>query len=310
MRVLVTGAHGLLGRSLVQEGAGFELITCGRREEPVGPAYHRIDLADGAAVESLIAATAPDWVIHTAAWTDVDGCEADPDRARRVNLELVRALGAACSTRGTRLVQLSTDYVFDGRGGPYSEADEPNPLSHYGRIKLESEGVVLGGDSPGLVVRTLWLYGHAPGVRRNLVTWPLRALARGAPLRIADDQWGNPTFATDLARAILDLCKRNCRGLYHVGGADFMTRLKLVEELASTFGFDTGSIVPTPTAEIGQLADRPLRSGLKTGENRGGTGAPHAGPGRRPGRDESRILLPRRIRGYLYRCRTLNSASR
>ena len=286
MRVLVTGAHGLLGRSLVQEGAGFELISCGRREEPVGPAYHRIDLADGAAVENLIAATAPDWVIHTAAWTDVDGCEADPDRARRVNLELVRILGAACSTTGTRLVQLSTDYVFDGRGGPYSEADEPNPLSHYGRIKLESERVVLGGGSPGLVVRTLWLYGHAPGVRRNLVTWPLHALARGAALRIADDQWGNPTSATDLARAILDLCKRDCRGLYHVGGADFMTRLELVEELASTFGFDTGSIVPAPTAEIGQLAERPLRSGLKTGKTEAELGRPMLGLG--AGVDEMR----------------------
>lgn len=277
MRVLVTGAHGLLGRSLVQEGADLELITCGRREEPVGPAYHRIDLADGAAVESLIAATAPGWVIHTAAWTDVDGCEADPDRARRVNLELVRILGAACSTMGTRLVQLSTDYVFDGRGGPYSEADEPNPLSHYGRIKLESERVVLGSVPEGLVVRTLWLYGHVPGVRRNLVTWPLHALARGAPLRIADDQWGNPTSAPDLARAILDLCKRDCRGLYHVGGADFMTRLELVEELASAFGFDTGGIVPTPTAEIGQLAGRPLRSGLKTGKAEAELGRPMLG---------------------------------
>lgn len=273
----MTGAHGLLGRSLVQEGAGLELVTCGRREEPVGPAYHRIDLADAAAVERLIAATAPDWVIHTAAWTDVDGCEGDPDRAQHVNFGLVKNLGAACSTTGTRLVQLSTDYVFDGRGGPYSEADEPNPLSRYGRIKLESERVVLVSGPGGLVVRTLWLYGHATGVRRNLVTWPLHALARGATLRIAEDQWGNPTFAPDLARAILDLCKRDCRGLYHVGGADFMTRLELVEELASTFGFDTGSIVPTPTAEIGQLAQRPLRSGLKTGKTEAELGRPMLG---------------------------------
>ena len=266
MKALVTGAHGLLGRSLLQAAGGVELITCGRRDEPVGPEYHRIDLADDAAVESLIAGTSPDWVIHTAAWTDVDGCEADPGRARRINLELVRILAAVCSAAGTRLVHLSTDYVFDGRGGPYSEADEPNPLSHYGRIKLESERVALAGDPAGLVVRTLWLYGHAPGLRRNLVTWPLGAFARGATLRIADDQWGNPTFAPDLARAILDLCRKDCRGLYHVGGADFMTRLELVEKLASTFGFDTGGIVSAPTAEIGQLAERPLRSGLKTGK--------------------------------------------
>ena len=277
MKVLVTGAHGLLGRSLAQEAAGLELVTCGRREEPAGPAYRRVDLADAAAVESLIAAAAPDWVIHTAAWTDVDGCEADPGRARRVNLDLVRILGAACSAAGTRLVQLSTDYVFDGRGGPYSEADEPNPLSRYGRLKLESEGVVLGSVPEGLVVRTLWLYGHAPGVRRNLVTWPLLALARGSVLRIADDQWGNPTFAPDLARAVLELCRRDCRGLYHVGGADFMTRLELVEELAAAFGFDTGSIVPTPTAESGQLAGRPLRSGLKTAKTEAELGRPMLG---------------------------------
>ena len=286
MRVLVTGAHGLLGRSLVHVAEGVELVTCGRREEPVGPEYYRINLGNAAEVERLIAGTAPDWVVHTAAWTDVDGCEADPGCARQVNLELVRILCTACSAARARLVHLSTDYVFDGRGGPYFEVDKPNPLSHYGRIKLESERFVLAGDLEGLVVRTLWLYGHFPGVRRNLVTWPLHALARGATLRIADDQWGNPTYAPDLARVILDLCKRDCRGLYHVGGADFMTRLELVQRLASAFGFDTRGIVSAHTEDIGQLAERPLRSGLKTARAEAKLGRPPLGLG--AGLDEMR----------------------
>ena len=268
MRLLVTGAHGLLGRTLLGTdwGPGVELIASGRRPEPVGTTpCHAVDLEDAEAVRRLAAAVRPDRVVHTAALTNVDLCQTKPDLARRANLEVVAHVAAACADTDAGLVHLSTDYVFDGTAGPYAETDATNPLSHYGRLKLESEGLVLGGAVDGLVVRTLWLYGHRDGARPNLVTWPLLALARGEPVRVVSDQWGNPTHAGDLARALVGLCLRRATGLFHMGGATFLTRHDLLRRAAARFGLDPSGAEVVTTAHAGQAAPRPLRSGLRTG---------------------------------------------
>lgn len=265
MRILVTGAHSMVGRCVLDQPCCDELIGCGRSAEPVGGhAYHQLDPADGGSLRRLLATVRPDWVIHTAALTNVDQCETDRELARRVNLDMVSDLVAACGAVDAGLVHLSTDYVFDGSGGPYGEEDEPNPLSYYGALKLESEGAVLGSGIKGLVLRTLWLYGHIPGARRNLVTWPLDALARGEEIALVDDQWGNPTCVHDLARALLALCRRDARGLYHVGGSDYMTRYELGLRLARFFGLDAGLVRAVGTRDMDQRAPRPLRSGLRT----------------------------------------------
>ena len=224
-----------------------------------------------------MATVEPDWVIHTAALTDVDRCETEPALAREVNLVTVVNLVAACRKVSAGLVQMSTDYVFDGRDGPYSEEDVPRPLSHYGRLKLESEQRVLENLSQAFVLRTLWLYGHAPGVRRNLVTWPLEAFAADRELHIVDDQWGNPTAVDDAARALIDLCRGNGSGLFHMGGADFMTRFELVGRLAQVFGFREARIKAVRTAAKGQAAPRPPRSGLKSDKLTEKLGRPTAG---------------------------------
>ena len=260
----MTGAHGLLGRCLLQADTDAELLGCGRGSEPAeGRPYRAVDLADPAAAAALVGEVRPDWVIHTAALTNVDLCETDPELGRQVNVDLVANLARACEATGCGLAQLSTDYVFDGTSGPYGESDEPAPLSQYGRQKLESEGIVLGADTAGLVVRTLWLYGHVGGGRRNLVTWPIETLARGERLRIVDDQWGNPTYVRDLAAMLLVLCERGATGLYHVGGASFMTRYELVLELAGIFGMDASLVESMTTVEARQDAPRPRRSGLR-----------------------------------------------
>lgn len=265
MRVLVTGAHGLLGRSLLEPDFDAEMIGCGRGVTPVGKgAYHPVELTDPQAVFALLERVRPDWIIHTAALTDVDRCETARPLARQINLEIVRHLASACRQLGAGLVQLSTDYVFDGRSGPYSEQDPTNPLSYYGALKLQSEGVVLQEGLRGLVLRTLWLYGYLPGTRRNLVTWPLEVLARGDQLKMVDDQWGNPTYVHDLAQALVELCRRQVQGLFHLGGATYLTRYQLTQELARFFGLDPGLVQPISTAAAGQQAPRPLRSGLRT----------------------------------------------
>ena len=265
MKILVTGAHGLLGRSLLRERVAAELIGCGRGADPVGSgAYYQIDLLDVPAVGQLLGEIRPDWVVHTAAMTNVDRCETDRTEARSANLEVVESLVAACAESDSGLVQLSTDYVFDGADGPYGEEDEPCPLSHYGELKLMSESLVLGSGIKGCVLRTLWLYGYRPEARPNLVTWPLAALARGEDLRMVDDQWGNPTFVGDVVRALLTLCERRVTGLFHLGGADLMTRYELVCQLARSFGLNAGAVKSMSTVQADQKARRPMRSGLRS----------------------------------------------
>jgi len=265
MKILVTGAHGFLGRSLLDLAGKTEWVGCGRSAEPVSIyPYFQIDLQNPDAIAELLEEVRPDWVINTAALTNVDQCEEDRDLARQVNLDPAGYLASACNRVDAGLVQLSTDYVFDGKGGPYTERDEPNPLSYYGRLKLASEQLALEGSARAIVVRTLWLYGYVPAVHPNFVTWALEALHRKEHLKIFDDQWGNPTYIHDLAQSLLELCRGNARGLFHMGGATFMTRYDLALELARFFDLDSSLIEPIATRAAGLQAERPLRSGLNT----------------------------------------------
>jgi dTDP-4-dehydrorhamnose reductase len=266
MKILVAGANGFLGRSLLSLDKGIEWIGCGRGAVSVGEdAYYQVDLVNHQAVAKLLVEVRPDWVVNAAALTNVDQCETNRDLARRANLELIDHLSTACQQVDAGLVQLSTDYVFDGNNGPYAEQDEPNPLSYYGRLKLESERLVMEMPGRFLVIRTLWLYGYVPHVRPNFVTWALEGLHRGDSLKVFDDQWGNPTYVNDLAQALVELCNHDAQGLFHMGGATFLTRYELALELVRFFGLDAGLVEPISTQTGNLKAVRPLRSGLQTG---------------------------------------------
>ena len=263
MKILVTGATGFLGRTLLSLEGEAEWIGCGRRPSAEGIPYRQVDLADRKAVAALVAELAPDWVINAAAMTDVDGCEKDARAAQQANVDIPENLAAVCGATGAGLVHISTDYVFDGKRGPYGEGDAANPLSCYGQLKLESEGILKKMERV-LVVRTLWLYGYVPQVGSNFLTWMLGSLSSGQPLRVFADQWGNPTYSRDLARALVALCGQEARGLLHVGGATFMTRWEMAREIACFFGIDGALIEPVPTRAAELPAERPLRSGLRT----------------------------------------------
>lgn len=263
MRVLVTGCDGLLGQNLLRTApAGDAIIGLARHDVPV-PAvrlseYHVRDIADPATWEFIRDVVRPDRIVNAAAYTDVDGCERDPALCDRVNRDAVRAMAAT----GIPLTQVSTDYVFDGEAGPYSEDDAPRPLSVYGRSKLESERATLS--APGnLVVRTAWVWGTERGAKKSFTDFVRETLSAGKTARIVTDQWSNPTLAEDLAGAIWALVGAGRSGLYHAGGSDRVSRLEWAERVAKFFGLDAGLIQPITTADMNPHARRPLRAGMR-----------------------------------------------
>jgi dTDP-4-dehydrorhamnose reductase len=228
MRVLITGAHGLLGQKLALVFAAetrWELLLTdlAARTFFINERfdYQQLDITSRADVKSLIAAYKPDVIINTAALTDVDACETDKVAAWRLNVDALKNLIiGARRIEGCRVVQISTDYIFDGRSGPFDEQSRPAPLSYYGKSKLAAENALLSSGVDCLVVRTQVLYGTGYEVRKNFVSWVLSQLEKGVPFKVVDDQTGNPTLADDLAWGVLKLIERRCGGVYHVSGPE------------------------------------------------------------------------------------------
>jgi dTDP-4-dehydrorhamnose reductase len=206
----------------------------------------------------------PDIIINAAAMTNVDQCETDREHAWRANVTSVENLVHAARLAGSRIVHISTDYVFDGKNGPYAELDRPNPLCYYGRTKLASENVLRLSGVPSTVIRTMILYGVGYGVKLNFALWLLKNLSESKPVRVVDDQIGNPTLADDLAFAILRAIELGRTGLYHVAGNDLMSRFDFAVAIARIFNLNRKLISPIKTSVLRQPAQRPLRSGFIT----------------------------------------------
>ena len=251
LRILVTGAGGQVGSEVADHLGHHEVMALDRAG---------CDLADRHSVEQAVAAAAPAAVINCAAWTDVDGCEADPERAVLVNALGVRHLAAACARAGAHLVHVSTDYVFSGdKTGPYDEWDEPGPRSVYGRSKLGGEREVAGHAGSWAIARTSWVFGRRG---RNFVDTVVGRAAEGAPLRVVDDQRGCPTYAPDLAGALARLAVERRPGLYHVTNSGACTWHELACAAVEMAGLDPSVVAPTTTAELARPAPRPANSVL------------------------------------------------
>jgi dTDP-4-dehydrorhamnose reductase len=267
--IAITGSNGLLGTKLIerclQSGVarpvGLSRQTCSNAFLG-GFDFHQIDVTDADGMRQLLERLRPRWVIHTAAMTDVDGCERQPEAAWRVNVGGAAAVAAACAAVDAHQVHLSTEYVFDGIAGPYTEDDPVNPISVYGRSKLASEAAVLAACPSAAIARTTVLYGYAPNVRPNFATWLIGQLRAGRTARIVDDQIGSPTLADNLAEQCLALALGGAHGVYNTVGADVMDRLTFARLAAGVFGLDPSLITATTTASLAQAAARPLRAGL------------------------------------------------
>jgi dTDP-4-dehydrorhamnose reductase len=251
MKILITGSAGQLGRSLIDMLAKHQVQGAGR---------DRLDITDLARVRDAIEALAPDLVINTAAYNDVDGAETDPTQAYRVNALGPRNLALAAASAGVALMHLSTDFVFDGAATrPYHEYDRPNPISVYGASKLAGEQAVRDLNHRHYVVRTAWLF-HPGG--RNFVN-RMRALSDRPQIKVANDQVGSPTYAPHLAAAIAELIETEAYGTYHMGGQGEASRFELIRFLFSTLNLKT-EVLPVPHTEFANPAPRPSYSALTT----------------------------------------------
>ena len=255
-RVLVTGAGGQLGRDL-QEALAAN--GGGRAHEVVAADRARLDVTDRDAVLQAMGTFRPDVVVHAAAWTAVDACEGDPDRAMAVNALGTRHVAEGARRVGAHVCYLSTDYVFDGRAtSPYTEWDEPNPLSVYGRSKLAGEGELDPGHA---VVRTSWVCGRHGA---NVVHTVLRLAAGQGTLRFVDDQVGCPTFTADLAPLVRSLALSRRPGVFHVTNQGPTTWFGFAQAIMAAAGLDPGRVEPVATDALRppRPAPRPANSVL------------------------------------------------
>jgi len=270
MKILITGSNGLLGQKLVanllEKDIDFLATSKGenRNQDCPNEKYYSLDICVQTAIEDLFDKYKPTHVIHTAAITNVDACELDPDLCYLVNVQATQFLVEASLKHKAHFQLLSTDFIFDGLKGNYNEEDIPNPLSHYASSKVNAEQVLLNSEYQNWsIVRTIIVYGIGNNLSRtNIVCWAKDALSKGQEMRIIDDQFRAPTWADDLAWACVRICKLNKTGIFHISGPETMSIFEIVQRVARYFSLPTSTLVRTDSSTLNQPAKRPPRTGF------------------------------------------------
>ncbi len=267
-RILVTGANGLVGVRLCRllKQQGHEVTGAGRgpaRSQPEGLRYAEVDLTAADQVHTLINAVKPEVVLNPASMTDVDACERSPSEAYRANAAFPAQLAELSKKHGFHLIQVSTDYVFDGDHGPYGLDDVPNPRGVYATTKHIGEQAVktLGGS--WAIARAAVVYGWPAAGRSNFGAWLVASFAERKGVKLFTDQFVSPSLALNVAQMIAELAERRLTGLWHTSGATVIDRVGFGRALCEVFGFDAGLITPTVLADLKLAAPRPARCGLK-----------------------------------------------
>ncbi|RAK02617.1 dTDP-4-dehydrorhamnose reductase [Larkinella arboricola] len=269
-RILITGSNGLLGQKLVHlltQQPDVELIATARGANRLPASerytYQPMDITDRQQVLDVVGETKPDVIIHTAAMTNVDQCEAEKDACWAQNVSAVEYLVEASRINDAFLVHVSTDFIFDGAAGPYDEEAEANPISFYGWSKYAAEKAVIHSGIKWAIARTVLVYGIAHDMSRtNIILWVKKSLEDGKTIKVVTDQWRSPTLAEDLAMGCWLIADKEAEGIYNISGKDFLTPYEMAIKTADYFQLDKSLITQADSSTFTQPARRPPRTGF------------------------------------------------
>lgn len=270
MRLLITGANGLLGQKLssLLQNRGIDFLATSkavnRNPELSDPFFKSLDVTNLEELTEIVRDCKPSAIINTAAMTNVDQCEHDRDGCWRMNVTAVENLIQTCQRFQAKLIHLSTDFIFDGLNGPYSEEDEPNPVSYYGESKLEGERLIQESGIDWAIIRTILVYGVTPNMSRsNIILWVKESLEEGKRLKIVNDQWRTPTLAEDLAAGCWLVAENDGKGIFHISGNEMLTPFEMAWKTAEFFNLDSSLIEMVDSTTFSQPAKRPPKTGFE-----------------------------------------------
>ena len=267
-RILVIGSNGMLGQRLVDYYNRYtiELFCASAEEESFikDVNYRQIDISNKKDIKKLVKDFYPDVIINAAAYTNVDGCETEKELAWKINVNGPEYIAYYANSIDAHFINLSSDYVFNGKEGPYSEKDKVDPISYYGKTKLAGENVLFKSGCKYTIIRTNVLYGPVKYGRPDFVKWVITSLKAGNEIRIVNDQINNPTFIDDLVSGISKIVDTKKTGIFHLGGKEFLNRYEFTIKIADYFELDKSLIKKIKTEDLKQPAPRPLKSGLVT----------------------------------------------
>lgn len=271
MKVLITGANGLLGQHLTKLllDNNYRVVATSRGESklPFEPSdsftYHAMDITNPMETFKIMSLERPEVVVHAAAMTQVDDCELHPQQCERINVQGTSQILTDAETFSSHFIYLSTDFVFDGEKGNYSEEDETKPISLYGFTKMQSEAMVQTSDVPFAIVRTCLVYGNLlSGKRNNIISWVKENLEQGKNIKVVTDQLRTPTYVEDLAKGILLIIQQKAEGIFHISGKDRLSPYDIAVKTAGWFNLDKNLIEKADAATFKQPGRRPLKTGF------------------------------------------------
>lgn len=267
MKILVTGANGLVGKKLTRKLASnknLEVIATSLKKIYVEGATTFTSNLLNADINHMVDDIHPDIIVHCAALSSPDACEVDRFACHRMNVELAKKIVSACIDYHVHLIFLSTDFVFDGTKGNYLEDDDPNPVNYYGESKLEAEKLITTSGVSSTIVRTSLVYGFEPKLSRpNILTRVIDNLEKGKAYKVPSDQIRTPTYAEDLAWALEQVCLNQITGTFHVSGQEVTTVADFAKQVARAFNLDENLINPVSSSELNEAAPRPRNTSLQ-----------------------------------------------
>ena len=263
MKILITGAFGQLGEILTLTLSSYNEVIKTGRKVPNGRRGIVLDICNKIILKEIIKISNPDIIINLAAITNVDYCEQNPVLANQVNVMGVENI---CDVFSGKIIHLSSDYVFDGKNGPYREYDTTNPISIYGKTKLNAEKIIINHSPSNLIIRGNVIYSDSLISEASFLNWVIKSLSNKNKIKVVNDQYNNPTWTKSLANVICLCLKNDVTGLYHWGDKDYINRYEFALKIAEVYNLENNFIKPIKTSDLNQIAKRPLKSGLISNE--------------------------------------------